>query len=60
LDIRLRNNYAKKLLAMDARGELGPGNIKVDVFHDDRCDFWRGVGYCNCDPTLLVKPQSMN
>jgi hypothetical protein len=49
-----KHNYMRKLLAMQARGELTVGVSDVEVAHDDWCRIYKG-GYCNCDPEIRVR-----
>ncbi len=49
------HNYAKKILALGLT--LRPGQlVETDVAHDPWCDMLNGRGFCNCDPTVAVRP----
>jgi hypothetical protein len=53
-----QHNYMKRILEMQARGELPASGLSdVQVAHDDWCSVHTG-GYCNCDPeiTALRRP----
>ena len=50
-----QHNYMKKLLEMQARGELPTAGLSdVDVAHDDWCGVHTG-SYCNCDPEITLR-----
>jgi len=52
-----RHNYAGKLLAMVAAGELAlwPGQVAhVDIFHDRDCPALSG-GVCGCEPDVRLR-----
>ena len=54
----MQHNYMKKLMDMQARGELPPGGLSdVDVAHDDWCGVYTG-SYCNCDPDITLRKRS--
>ena len=49
-----QNNYLQKLI--DLMGSSPPSHVhRVQVQHDDWCNFINGRGSCNCDPDLVTK-----
>jgi hypothetical protein len=51
----MQHNYMKKLMDMQARGELPAACLSdVDIAHDDWCGIYTS-GYCNCDPEITIR-----
>lgn len=47
------DNYIPKMLEWVGRNPPPPGTLAdVTVTHEDWCDGFRGVGFCNCDPSF--------
>jgi hypothetical protein len=53
----MAHNHVRKLLDLQALGELKFGAIQcVEIRHDSWCSLLNG-GYCNCDPEIELGPE---
>ena len=48
--------YLRKILTLQASGQVPPGISDVDIVHDSWCGIFHGRE-CNCNPTITVRPQ---
>lgn len=48
-----RETYQEQIRRFDAEGKMSPGQAYViEVLHSRRCALVRGIGQCDCKPTV--------
>lgn len=55
-------NDLKKIIEKENKGEFEDlknqkGIEVLQIYHDDWCDFLKGMGNCNCDPDVIRKKE---